>query len=77
MYRPHPLNAKEIEVLNIEKKFKNNPYFKLDISNDYFKVYKESNFLITDLSGTAYTYALLTNNPVIFFSRNENYVNKT
>ena len=27
-------------------------------------------FLITDLSGTAYTYALLTNNPVIFFSRN-------
>jgi CDP-glycerol glycerophosphotransferase (TagB/SpsB family) len=77
IYRPHPLNAKEIEVLNIEKKFKNNPYFKLDISNDYFKVYKESNFLISDLSGTAYTYALLTNNPVIFFSRNENYVNKT
>ena len=33
--------------------------------------------MITDLSGTAYTYALLTNNPVIFFSRNENYVNKT
>jgi len=77
IYRPHPSNAKEIKILNIIKKFKNNPHFKLDISSDYFKVYKESNFLITDLSGTAYTYALLTNNPVIFFSRNENYVNKT
>jgi hypothetical protein len=73
----HPSNAKEIKILNIIKKFKNNPHFKLDISSDYFKVYKESNFLITDLSGTAYTYALLTNNPVIFFSRNANYVNKT
>jgi hypothetical protein len=77
IYRPHPSNVKETKILNIEKKFRNNPYFMLDTSSDYFKVYKESNFLITDLSGTAYTYALLTNNPVIFFSRNENYINKT
>ena len=77
VYRPHPSNAKEMKILNIEKKFKNNPYFELDISNNYFQVYTKSSFLITDLSGTAYTYALLTDNPVIFFSRNENYINKT
>ena len=27
--------------------------------------------MITDLSGTAYTYSFLTNSPVLFFSRNE------
>ena len=50
MYRPHPSNAKEIKVLNIEKKFKNNPHFKLDISNDYFKVYNYNDFTQNKIS---------------------------
>ena len=33
-------------------------------------------FLITDLSGTAYTYAFLTHNPVLFISINEDYLKK-
>ena len=32
--------------------------------------------LITDISGTAYTYAFLTNKPVIFFSKNEKLINE-
>ena len=31
--------------------------------------------LITDISGTAYTYAFLTKKPVIFFSKNEKFIN--
>ena len=32
--------------------------------------------LITDISGTAYTYAFLTKKPVIFFSKNEELVDE-
>ena len=30
--------------------------------------------MITDLSGTAYTYALMTKSPVVFFSQNQRYL---
>ena len=36
--------------------------------------YESTKFMITDLSGTAYTYALLTKNPVFFYSKNENII---
>ena len=32
--------------------------------------------LITDLSGTAYTYAITTGRPVIFFNHNDKYLKK-
>ena len=76
-YRPHPSDIKSQSTLNIKKVFKNEPLFEFDTSENYINIYKNSNFLITDLSGTAYTYALLTNNPIIFFSKNENYIKRT
>ena len=76
-YRPHPSDIKSQSTLNIKKVFKNEPLFEFDTSDNYFNIYRNSNFLITDLSGTAYTYALLTNNPIIFFSKNENYIKRT
>ena len=76
-YRPHPSDIKSQSTLNIKKVFKNEPLFEFDTSDNYINIYKNSNFLITDLSGTAYTYALLTNNPIIFFSKNENYIKRT
>ena len=33
--------------------------------------------MITDISGTAYTYAFLTKNPVFFYSPNEKIIQKT
>ena len=76
IFRPHPIDRKTHLTLEIEESFKNNNNFKLDISNDYFDTYLNSMCLITDISGTAYTYAFLTNKPVIFFSKNEKLINE-
>tara|TARA_Y100000310_G_scaffold343520_1_gene451583 strand:+ start:476 stop:1087 length:612 start_codon:yes stop_codon:yes gene_type:complete len=73
IYRPHPSDFLNKRVKYIENYFKNNNFFKLDRSENYFYNYKSSKLLIIDLSGTSYTYAFLTNNPVIFFSKNEKY----
>ena len=70
-YRPHPSNIKEIRVLKIVKKFENDKNFKFDTSSNYFSSYLSSSFMITDISGTAYTYAFFTKNPVFFHSPNE------
>ena len=77
IYRPHPSDFLNKRVKYIENYFKNNNFFKLDRSENYFYNYKSSKLLITDLSGTSYTYAFLTNNPVIFFSKNEKYIKNT
>ena len=76
IFRPHPINRKTHLTLEIEESFKNDNNFKLDISNDYFDTYLNSMCLITDISGTAYTYAFLTKKPVIFFSKSEELVDE-
>ncbi len=45
--------------------------FIFDQSADYLSNYGNSCCLITDMSGTAYTYAFFTLKPVIFYSKNE------
>ena len=76
IFRPHPSNRKDQKILKIERIFKNNKNFYLDISDNYLNTYSKSYCLITDLSGTAYTYAFLTKKPVIFFSKNEKLINE-
>jgi hypothetical protein len=70
IFRPHPSNRDSIEVLNINKKFSKFKRFKLDISENYLNTYKKCFCMITDISGTAYTYAFLNKSPVIFLSNN-------
>lgn len=76
IYRPHPLDLTEKgkynlveKVINKYQKFEN---FKSDISPSYLNSYANSDILITDFSGTAYTYAFSKDSPVIFFSMNKN-----
>ena len=76
IFRPHPSNRKDQKILKIERIFKDNKNFYLDISDNYLNTYSKSYCLITDLSGTAYTYAFLTKKPVIFFSKNEKLINE-
>tara|TARA_Y100000816_G_scaffold43439_1_gene27225 strand:- start:1865 stop:2881 length:1017 start_codon:yes stop_codon:yes gene_type:complete len=71
IFRPHPANIETRQINMIKKKYKYNSRFFFDTSRNYIKVYLNSRCLITDLSGTAYTYAFLTDNPVIFFSNYE------
>ena len=72
IYRPHPMDLTikgDIDLTNlIIEKFKDFPNFEFDISTSYIESYRKSKFLITDFSGTAYTYAFSTEKPVIFYS---------
>lgn len=76
VYRPHPSNINDKKIVTIVKRFQHNSFFNFDCSSNYINSYSSSSLMITDMSGTAYTYAMFTGNPVIFFSVNENYINK-
>jgi hypothetical protein len=66
-FRPHPSNIGDLKINTYINKFIDNNRFIYDTSENYQKIYSESKFMITDLSGTAYTYALIFKKPVIFF----------
>ena len=72
IYRPHPMdltNKGNIELVNkIINKYEKYRNFKYEISSSYLDSYSSSDILITDFSGTAYTYAFSTLKPVIFFT---------
>ena len=75
IYRPHPIditkkgNFKLVDL--IKRKFKKNSNFELDLSSSYLRSYSEAKILITDFSGTPYTFSYSTLKPVIFISKNE------
>ena len=79
IFRPHPQNRKDILFENnknnykidILEKYKREKRFSIDVTDDYSNNYFKTNLMISDLSGTAFTYSFLTENPVLFFSLNE------
>ncbi len=76
--RPHPSNRDDIRFINLKNFFKAEEKFFFDVSSNYLKSYLDSFVMITDISGTAYTYSFLTLNPVIFYSsfKKEKLINK-
>ena len=81
IYRPHPgdlINKeKKIVIKNVYEKYKGQSNFSLDDNTSYLESYKKSKILVTDFSGTAYTYAFSKLRPVIFFSKNEEKLKKS
>ena len=79
--RPHPLDLTlKGNIKNIKKiveKYKDNNSFNYDDAVSYMNSYSKAKMLITDFSGTAYTFAYSTLRPVIFFSKNEEKFKKT
>ena len=72
VFRPHPHTLSKEPVQKIVEQFKENPRFVLDASgSDYMELYSSAALMVTDMSGTAYTYALSTLKPVVFFSPDE------
>ena len=75
IYRPHPGDLKDYGrkkiIMEIYDYFKSNSNFTLDINTSYIESYKKAKIMITDFSGTAYTYAFCKLKPIIFFSQNE------
>ena len=67
IFRPHPSNLDSNKLSNLLKNFKKNKRVTLDNSDNYQKAYNSAKLMITDISGTAYTYAFLTKKPVIFY----------
>ena len=77
IYRPHPMDltkkGNNLLTQNIIEKFKNFTNFTFDTSTSYLDSYLKSNVLLTDFSGTAYTYAFSKEKPVIFYSNNKDH----
>ena len=83
IFRPHPANKilnfnkkNKIDnpVYKIANKFEKNKNFKFDTEDNYLENYFRSACMITDLSGTSFTYSFLTLRPVIFFSPNDDII---
>ena len=81
IYRPHPADIYNLQlkkdVDKINDIFNSNRNFLLDTNSSYLESYSKSKFLLTDFSGTAYTYAFSTLKPVIFYSPHDNNLLKT
>lgn len=69
--RPHPRDRNNEKIQKIVSSFKKYNKFHYDTSENYMNIYSKCFLLITDVSGTAYTYAFLTSQPIIFFTKNE------
>ena len=67
VFRPHPSNINDKFIAKNKSKYLSCKKFSFDDSKNYSKVYLNSFCMITDISGTAYTYAFLTKKPVIFY----------
>ena len=76
IYRPHPSNFNSKKVVKLKKEFIKHERVSFDNSKNYLNTYINSDIMISDLSGTAYTYSFLTNQPTIFFSNYEKLLKK-
>lgn len=75
VFRPHPASFGTVEealvIDSIVRENESNPMFSIDRSKDYSETYSASALMITDLSGTGFTFALSQGRPAIFFAPNE------
>ncbi len=76
IFRPHPHSLNHPSTKKIVEKFGGNNRFLFDDNSDYLYTYARSKILITDISGTAFTYSFLTLRPVLFVSVDENKLQK-
>ncbi|MBI5753331.1 MAG: CDP-glycerol glycerophosphotransferase family protein [Hydrogenophilales bacterium] len=68
VFKPH-VEDKNAQTLNIVERFTGQPGFRVDWGgSDYMKLYAETSILVSDFSSTAYTFALSTLRPVLFYS---------
>jgi hypothetical protein len=74
IFRPHPISLLDEDrsvVDRIAAAHAGNPKFSLDRSKDYSRTYASADFMVTDLSGTGFTYSLTFARPCLFFAADE------
>lgn len=73
IFRPHPVSFKDEDKVIVEKictEHENNPCFSLDRSKNYMESYARADLMVTDLSGTGFTFAFTFQRPAVFFAAN-------
>lgn len=71
VFRPHMESWRDQdrdEVESIVDQFDGHPLFALDRSGNYFETYAQSHMMLTDISGTGFTYAFTFGRPALFFA---------
>lgn len=72
IFRPHPITHHTPQVAEIRRRFAAEPRFVCDLDrSDYLESYSRAALMVSDMAGTAYTYAFSTLRPVAFFSHQE------
>jgi len=76
IFRPHPGDLKKYSqgypyVKRILNTYKGHPQLVFDDSKDYLERYQSSVLMISDISGTAFTYAYVFEKPVVLFLPNK------
>lgn len=74
IFRPHPMSFVDEDrplVERIAAAHGDDPKFSLDRSKDYTRTYASADFMVTDLSGTGFTFSLTFTRPCIFFAPDE------
>ncbi|WP_082915031.1 CDP-glycerol glycerophosphotransferase family protein [Paramagnetospirillum marisnigri] len=72
IFRPHPNSHTNPAVAALMQEVADLPGCEVDaITSDYMTTYGRARMLVTDMSGTAFTFAFTTGRPVVFFSPND------
>ena len=78
IFRPHPHTLHSEVVKDIVAQFQHHPKFFLDDNASfYMENYSKPALMVTDISGTAFTYAFSTLRPVVFFSPSDEELRRT
>jgi hypothetical protein len=73
IFRPHPLSFIDRDRALVDRicsTHAGNPMFSLDRSKDYTETYSSADLMVSDLSGTGFTFSLTFSRPCIFFAPN-------
>ncbi|UXY13703.1 CDP-glycerol glycerophosphotransferase family protein [Chitiniphilus purpureus] len=73
VFRPHMESWRDQDrpvVERIVARFQAHPDFALDRSGNYFDTYAQTHMMLTDISGTGFTYAFTFGRPALFFAPN-------
>ena len=73
IFRPHPVSFSDADsglVDSIVRRYASHSSFNVDCSKDYFESYDKADLMVTDVSGTGFTFSLGFLKPTIFFSAN-------
>ena len=73
IFRPHPVSFSDSDrpiIDHICRLHAGNPNFSLDASEDYAKSYSLADLMVTDVSGTGFTFSFTFEKPCLFFAPN-------